>query len=75
MVSTFCATSPGYFGADALLKSSGHADQTFGFVGFPSPTISLYQLGFTGKYDLDIWGKKRRASEAAAARAEADQRR
>jgi NodT family efflux transporter outer membrane factor (OMF) lipoprotein len=49
--------------------------QSFGFVGFPSPTINLYQLGFTGKLDLDIWGKKRRASEAAAARAEADQRR
>ncbi|HVY88899.1 MAG TPA: efflux transporter outer membrane subunit [Hyphomonadaceae bacterium] len=49
--------------------------QSFGFVGFPSPTINLYQIGFTGKYDFDIWGKKRRASEAAAARAEADQRR
>jgi NodT family efflux transporter outer membrane factor (OMF) lipoprotein len=49
--------------------------QSFGFVGFPSPTINLYQLGITGRYDLDVFGKKRRASEAAAARAEAEARR
>ncbi len=49
--------------------------QSFGFVGFPSPTINLYQLGVSGRYDLDIFGKKRRASEAAAARAEGEARR
>jgi NodT family efflux transporter outer membrane factor (OMF) lipoprotein len=49
--------------------------QTFGFTGFPSPTINLYQLGVSGRYDLDIFGKKRRASEAATARAEAESRR
>src|SRR5690242_10451100 len=49
--------------------------QSFGFVGFPSPTINLYQLGLNGRFDLDIFGKKRRASEAEAARAEAEARR
>lgn len=49
--------------------------QSFGFTGFPSPTINLYQLGVSGRYDFDIFGKKRRASEAAAARAEGDARR
>ncbi len=49
--------------------------QTFGFTSFPSPTINLYQLGVSGRYDLDIFGKKRRASEAAGARAEAEARR
>jgi NodT family efflux transporter outer membrane factor (OMF) lipoprotein len=49
--------------------------QSFGFTGFPSPTINLYELGLSTRYDLDIFGKKRRASEAAIARAEAEQRR
>jgi len=49
--------------------------QSFGFTGFPSPTINLYELGLSARYDLDIFGKKRRASEAAIARAEAEQRR
>jgi NodT family efflux transporter outer membrane factor (OMF) lipoprotein len=49
--------------------------QAFGFQGFPSPTINLYELGVTARYDFDLFGKKRRASEAAAARAEADKRR
>lgn len=48
---------------------------SFGFTGFPSPTINLYQLGVSGRYDFDIFGKKRRATEAAAARAEAERHR
>jgi NodT family efflux transporter outer membrane factor (OMF) lipoprotein len=49
--------------------------QSFGFTGFPSPTINLYELGVSSSYDFDIFGKKRRASEAAAARAQAEARR
>ncbi|MGE5501102.1 MAG: efflux transporter outer membrane subunit [Ignavibacteriales bacterium] len=45
--------------------------QAFGFTGFPSPTISLYSIGATVSYDLDLFGRKRRATEAAQARAEA----
>ncbi len=70
------------FGEQALqLDATGQAQRTrintrsFGFSGFPSPTINLYQLGVRGSFDLDIFGKKRRASEAAAARAEAEARR
>lgn len=48
--------------------------QSFGFTGFPSPTINLYEIGVAGSYDLDIFGKKRRQTEAAAARAEAERR-
>ena len=49
--------------------------QSFGFTGFPSPTISLYELGVSSSYDFDVFGKKRRASEAARARAQAEARR
>lgn len=45
--------------------------QAFGFTGFPSPTISLYSIGATVSYDLDLFGGKRRATEAAQAKAEA----
>lgn len=45
--------------------------QAFGFSGFPSPTINLYSVGATVSYDLDLFGGKRRATEAAQARAEA----
>jgi len=45
--------------------------QAFGFTGFPSPTISLYSIGAAVSYDLDLFGGKRRASEAAQAKAEA----
>jgi NodT family efflux transporter outer membrane factor (OMF) lipoprotein len=43
---------------------------SFGFAGFPSPTINLYSVGATVSYDLDLFGGRRRASEAAQARAE-----
>ncbi len=49
--------------------------QSFGFTGFPSPTINLYQIGVSTSYDFDIFGRKRRAVEAARARAEAEARR
>lgn len=43
--------------------------QAFGFTGFPSPTIPLYSVGGAVAYDLDLFGGRRRATEAAAARA------
>jgi NodT family efflux transporter outer membrane factor (OMF) lipoprotein len=42
--------------------------QAFGFTGFPSPTISLYSIGASVSYDLDLFGGKRRATEADQAR-------
>jgi NodT family efflux transporter outer membrane factor (OMF) lipoprotein len=47
----------------------------FGFSGFPSPTINLFQIGAAVNYDLDLFGGKRRAQEEAQARAEAEARR
>ena len=44
--------------------------QAFGFTGFPSPTISLYSVGATVSYDLDLFGGARRRTEQAQARAE-----
>lgn len=49
--------------------------QAFGFRGFPgvpvsNPTIDLYTVGGTVGYDLDLFGGRRRATEAAQARAE-----
>ena len=43
---------------------------SFGFSGFPSPTINLYQVGASVSYDLDLFGGRRRATERAEARAE-----
>lgn len=45
--------------------------QAFGFTGFPSPTINLYSIGGAVSYDLDLFGRKRRASEEAQAKTEA----
>jgi NodT family efflux transporter outer membrane factor (OMF) lipoprotein len=47
----------------------------FGFTGFPSPTISLYSLGASVNFDLDLFGGRRRAIESAEARAAAQQAR
>lgn len=61
------------------LSASGQREhinlQAFGFRGFPgvtlsNPTISLYSVGGSVAYDLDLFGARRRATEAAAARAE-----
>jgi NodT family efflux transporter outer membrane factor (OMF) lipoprotein len=41
---------------------------TFGISGFPSPTRSIFSVGGTVSYDLDLWGGGRRAVEAAEAR-------
>ena len=48
----------------------------FGFSGFPgvpalsNPEISLYSIGGSVSYDLDVFGGKKRATEHAAAQAE-----
>jgi NodT family efflux transporter outer membrane factor (OMF) lipoprotein len=47
----------------------------FGFSGFANPTISLYSIGAGVSYDLDLFGGRRRATEEARARAEAEARR
>ncbi|MDB5466693.1 MAG: efflux system, outer rane lipoprotein NodT family [Phenylobacterium sp.] len=44
--------------------------QAFGFTGFPSPTINLFSIGGAVSYDLDLFGGRKRATEAAQARAE-----
>ncbi|HLZ81924.1 MAG TPA: efflux transporter outer membrane subunit, partial [Caulobacteraceae bacterium] len=44
---------------------------TFGFAGFPSPTLGLYTVGPTVSYDLDLAGGQRRRLEAARAQAQA----
>lgn len=49
--------------------------QSFGFTGFPNPTLSLYSIGGTVSYDLDLFGGGRRQVEGAKARAEMQARR
>lgn len=46
----------------------------FGFTGFPNPTISLYSVGGTVTYDMDLFGGRRRASESALAQAQSQAR-
>ncbi len=48
---------------------------SFGFTGFPSPTISLYSIGGSVSFDLDLFGGRRRAIETAEARETAQQAR
>jgi len=47
----------------------------FGFSGFPSPTINVFSLGTSLRYNLDIFGGERRKDEAASARTEAQRQR
>ncbi|HUZ13220.1 MAG TPA: efflux transporter outer membrane subunit [Caulobacteraceae bacterium] len=47
----------------------------FGFKGFPNPTINLYAIGPTVSYDLDLFGGRKRATEAALAQAQGEARR
>jgi NodT family efflux transporter outer membrane factor (OMF) lipoprotein len=47
----------------------------FGISNFPSPTATLYSVGGSVSYDLDVWGAGRRRVEQAEARAEAQGRR
>ncbi|MFI4934657.1 MAG: efflux transporter outer membrane subunit [Caulobacterales bacterium] len=63
----------------AQLDANGERERiniaAFGFSGFPNPTINLYSVGGTVTYDLDLFGGRRRAAEAALAKAQADARR
>ncbi len=47
--------------------------QAFGFNAFPNPTITLYSVGGTVAYDLDLFGGGRRRLEAARAEGEVQQ--
>ena len=47
----------------------------FGISGFPSPTINIFSIGTSLKYDLDLFGGERRKDETAAARTEAQRQR
>ncbi len=49
--------------------------QAFGFTGFPSPTINLFSVGGTVSYDLDPFGRRKRATERGQAEAQAAARR
>lgn len=49
--------------------------QAFGFTGFPSPTLSLYSVGASVNFDLDLFGAQRRTIEREDARVAAQQAR
>lgn len=49
--------------------------QAFGFTGFPSPTLSLYSVGTSVNFDLDLFGAQRRTIEREDARVAAQQAR
>lgn len=69
----------GAAGPQAGLTAGGERERintaSFGFSGFPSPTINLFSVGANISYDLDLFGGQKRANEAAGARAEAQARR
>ena len=60
---------------DASLQRERINIQALGFGGFPNPTVNLFSIGGTVNYDLDLFGGRRRATEEARARAEAEARR
>jgi NodT family efflux transporter outer membrane factor (OMF) lipoprotein len=55
------------------LAAAGIGD-AFGLGTIPNPEFDLYTLGAGVSYDLDLFGRNRRALEQAAAQAEAQQR-
>lgn len=54
-------------GLNAGIQRERINTQAFGFPGFPSPTINLYQVDAMVSYDLDVFGGQRRRIEAADA--------
>lgn len=58
-------------GATASVERERVNTAAFGISGFESPTISLYSVGASASFDLDIFGGHRRRIESAEARAEA----
>jgi NodT family efflux transporter outer membrane factor (OMF) lipoprotein len=53
------------------IQQFGFSGAAFGGGPLANPEISLYSIGANVGYDLDLFGGKRRATEAAVARAEA----
>ena len=47
---------------------------SFGFTGFPNPTLGLYSVGANVSYDVDLFGGLKRSTEAARAQAESQAR-
>jgi NodT family efflux transporter outer membrane factor (OMF) lipoprotein len=66
----------GQLGPQGGLNASVGEDRVnlaaFGFTQFPNPTVSLYSVGGSVSYDLDLFGGRHRAAESAQARAEAE---
>lgn len=66
-------------GPSAALAGNVHRERIntagFGISGFPSPTINIFSIGTSLKYDLDLFGGERRKDETAAARTEAQRQR
>ena len=58
--------------ANATFQRERINTSAFGFAGFPSPTISLFNIGPSVSYDLDVVGGSRRRVESLRARAEAE---
>ncbi len=58
------------FDASAGAQRERINTEAFGISGFPSPTITLYSIGPSVSYDLDLFGGGRRRREEAIARAE-----
>jgi len=52
------------------LQAFGFSGEALGVPNIPNPTIDLYSIGGNVAYDLDLFGGRRRATEAATARAE-----
>jgi NodT family efflux transporter outer membrane factor (OMF) lipoprotein len=46
--------------------------QALGFAGFVNPTVTLFSIGASVAYDLDVFGGRRRATEEARARVDVE---
>src|SRR5262249_45430550 len=46
--------------------------QALGFAGFVNPTVTLFSIGASVAYDLDVFGGRRRATEEAKARVDVE---
>jgi NodT family efflux transporter outer membrane factor (OMF) lipoprotein len=70
------AAAGAQLGPQGTLNASVAEDRinlaAYGFTGFSNPTVSLYSVGGTVSYDLDLFGGRRRAAESAKARAQAE---
>jgi len=60
---------------NAAAKRQRFNIQALGFGGIPNPTANLFVIGTTVAYDFDLFGGRKRATEEAEAKAEAEARR